>query len=120
MTMRGRSARRLLVPVVTVAAFALSGAGTGKADPSGPQAFFFGADCTGVGSVILVNAGPSRAAGLQVVGSTTVVLVAKNRALEEQAIADGTTCTFNSAGPDPNDLVTIEEPEVVPVVIVRR
>ena len=117
MTMRGRSARRLLVPVVTVAAFALSGAGTGKADPSGPQAFFFGVDCTGLGSVILVNAGPSRAAGLQVVGST---LVAKNRALEEQAIAAGTTCIFNSAGPDPNDLVPIDEPEVVPVVIVRR
>lgn len=117
--MRGPAARRFLVTAVTVAAFALCAAGTGQADPSGPQAFFFGVDCTGLGSVVLSNAGPSRAAGLQVVDSTTVVIVAKNRGLEMMANAAGTSCTFNSFGPTPGDLEPVDEPETVPVVIVR-
>jgi hypothetical protein len=117
--MRGRSARRFLVTAVTAAAFALSVAGTGQADPSGPQAFFFGVYCTGLGEVVLSNAGPSRAAGLQVVDSTTVVIVAKNRGLEEMAIAAGTSCTFETFGPTPDDLEPVEgEPQTVPVVIV--
>ena len=94
-------------------------AGAGQADPSGPQAFYFSADCTGLGTVLLVNSGPAHTAAVQVVGTNTVVLVPVNRSIEERALAAGTTCTFNAAGPDPNDLEPVEDPETVPVVIVR-
>ena len=117
--MRGSSTRGFLVSGVAAAAFALSTAATGLADPTGPQAFYFGVDCTGLGSVTLSNAGRSHAAALQVVGSTTVVLVAANRGLEERAIAAGTTCTFNAFGTDPSDLTPNPDPEERPVVIVR-
>ena len=51
------------------------------ADPTGPTAFYFGANCTGIGEVVLTNAGPSRAAALQVLGTTTIVLVPVNRGI---------------------------------------
>ena len=51
----GRSAATL----ATVGAAALAFAATGQADPNGPKAFYFGADPTGIGSVVLVNEGPA-------------------------------------------------------------
>ena len=82
------------------------------------NAFYFGADCTGIGSVVLVNAGPAHTAALQVLGANTVVLVPVNRAIEKRALAAGTTCTFLSHGTDPTDLEPNEEPETAPVVII--
>jgi hypothetical protein len=117
--MTTRTLRRSAATLVTVGAAAMALTATGQADPNGPQAFYFGADCTGIGSVVLVNAGPSRTAGLQVLGETTIVLVPVNRAIESRALAAGTTCTFMSHGADPSDLEPNEEPETVPVVIVN-
>jgi hypothetical protein len=118
--MRGLTLRRRAVTLATFGAAAMALAGSGHADPNGPQAFYFGADCTGIGSVVLVNAGPSRAAGLQVLGQNTIVLVPVNRAIEERALAAGTTCTFMSHGTDPANLEPNEEPSTDPVVIVGR
>jgi hypothetical protein len=117
--MTGRTLRRSTATLATVGAAAMALAGTGQADPNGPQAFYFGADCTGIGSVVLANAGPSHAAGLQVLGQSTIVLVPVNRAIEGRALAAGTTCTFMSHGADPSDLEPNAEPETVPVVIVN-
>ena len=118
--MTGRTLRRSAATLATVGAAAMALSATGQADPNGPQAFYFGASCTGIGSVVLVNAGPSRAAGLQVLGQNTIVLVPVNRAIEDRALAAGTTCTFMSHGADPNDLEPNEEPSTDPVVIISR
>ena len=117
--MSGRTLRRSAATLATVGAAAMALAATGQADPNGPTAFYFGADCTGIGSVVLANAGPSKAAGLQVLGRQTVVLVPVTGAIERRALAAGTTCTFLTHGADPNDLEPNEEPETVPVVIVN-
>jgi len=116
--MTGRTLRRSVATLATVGAAALALAATGQADPNGPQAFYFGADCTGIGSVVLVNTGPSRTAALQVLGTSTIVLVPVNQAIEERALAAGTTCTFLSHGTDPSNLEPNEEPSTDPVVIV--
>lgn len=117
--MRGRGLRTRFGTVAAIAVVALTVAGPGHADPTGPTAFYFGADCTGIGSVLLTNAGPSHAAALQVVGTNTIVLVPVNRGIEERGLAAGTTCTFTAFGADPNDLEQIEDPETFPVVIVN-
>ena len=117
-TMTGRTLRGSVATLATVGAAALAFTATGQADPNGPQAFYFGADCTGIGSVVLVNAGPSHAAALQVLGTSTIVLVPVNRAIEDRALAAGTTCTFLSHGTDPTDLEPNEEPSTEPVVII--
>lgn len=99
-----RSMRRGLTMVVGSLVAALALAGPVNADPSGPTAFYFAANCTGLGDVLLVNAGPSRTAALQVVGSTTVLLIPVNPALRERA---NTVCTITAAGPDPANLQPI-------------
>ena len=109
--MTGRRLRTSVAMLATMVAFALMLAGPGQADPTGPTAFYFGANCTGIGEVVLTNAGPSHAAGLQ-------VLVPVNRGIDERGIAAGTTCTFHAFGPDPNDLEENPNPETFPVVIV--
>ena len=116
--MMGLTLRRGAATLATFGLGAMALAAGGQADPSGPQAFYFGATCTGIGSVVLVNAGPSHAAGLQVLGRSTIVLVPVNRGLEERALAAGTTCTFISHGTDPSKLEPNEEPSTDPVVIV--
>jgi hypothetical protein len=116
--MTGRRLRTSVAMLATMVAFALMLAGPGQADPTGPTAFYFGANCTGIGDVVLTNAGPSRAAALQVLGTNTIVVVPVNRGIEERGIAAGTTCTFHAFGPDPNDLEEIPNPETFPVVIV--
>jgi hypothetical protein len=102
-----------------MAVFGVTLAGPAQADPTGPTAFYFGANCTGIGEVVLTNAGPSRAAALQVLGTNTIVLVPVNRGIEERGIAAGTTCTFHAFGPDPDDLEENPDPETFPVVIVN-
>ena len=116
--MRGRTLSRGTATLATVGAAAMALAATGQADPNGPNAFYFGADCTGIGSVVLVNTGPAHTAALQVLGQNTVVLIPVSRGIEERAFAAGTTCTFLSHGTDPTDLEPNDEPEIVPVVIV--
>jgi hypothetical protein len=117
--MRGpRRLRNGLGAVAAVGILALTAAGAARADPTGPTAFYFGANCTGIGEVVLTNAGPSRAAALQVIGTNTVVLVPKNRAIETRGMEAGTTCTFHAFGPDPNNLEETD-PETFPVVIVN-
>ena len=116
--MRGPYLRTSVSTLVAIGALALVLAGSGQADPTGPTAFYFGANCTGIGEVVLANAGPSNAAALQVLGSRTVVIVPKTRGLEARAIAAGTLCTFHAAGPDPSDLEENPDPETFPVVIV--
>jgi hypothetical protein len=116
--MRGRRLRTSVATLATLAAFALTLAATGQADPTGPTAFYFGANCTGIGEVVLANTGPSNAAALHVLGTNTNVLVPKNRAIETHGIAAGTTCTFHAFGPDPNTLQETD-PQTFPVVIVN-
>ena len=110
--------RRSTATLATAGAAAMALAATGQADPSGQRAFYFGADCSGIGSVVLVNEGPARTAALQVLGENTVVLVPVSRGIEKRALGAGTTCTFLSHGADPTDLEPNEDPEIVPVVIV--
>jgi hypothetical protein len=107
--------RAVLASVVAAFVFAVPA----QADPTGPTAFYFSATCTGLGSVILTNAGPSLTAALQVLGSTTVVLLPVNQGIVKRAFAAGTTCTFTGAGPSPDDLVAFDPPRPPdPVVIV--
>ena len=95
-------------------------AGGVSADPiAGPTAFEFSATCSGLGSVILTNAGPSHGA-LLVVGTSIGVLVPEvatpSSALLQKALAAGTTCTFTGGGP-PGNIEPID-PVTLPVVIV--
>jgi hypothetical protein len=117
--MRKRTAslplRAVLASVVVAFVFALPA----QADPTGPTAFYFSATCTGLGSVVLTNAGPSLTAALQVLGSTTVVLLPVNEGIVRRALAEGTTCTFTGFGPSPDDLAPFDPPRPPdPVVIV--
>jgi len=109
----------LLAGIVTAAVCAT--AAPVRADVTGPRAFYFGATCTGIGDVILTNVGPSHTAALQVLGSTTVVLVPDTHSpgvpgLESQAAAAGTTCTFTAGGDSPDQLEPFG-PLTLPVVI---
>jgi hypothetical protein len=107
--------RVVLASVVAAFVFALPA----QADPTGPTAFYFSATCTGLGSVVLTNAGPSLTAALQVLGSTTVVLLPVNKGIVRRALAEGTTCTFTGFGPSPDDLTPFDPPRPPdPVVIV--
>jgi hypothetical protein len=117
--MRGRRLRTSVATLATMVVFASMLATPGQADPTGPTAFYFGANCTGIGEVVLTNAGPSHAAALQVLGTNTVVLVPVSRGIEERGLAAGTSCTFHAFGPDPSDLEENPNPETFPVVIVN-
>jgi hypothetical protein len=116
--MRTLRLRRGLAMATVAGAFAVTFAAPSQADPTGPTAFYFSADCTGTGSVLLTNAGPSRTAALQVVGTNTIILVPVNRGIVELALAAGTTCTFTGFGSDPDALEEIENPHADPVVII--
>ena len=96
----------MIVTIVAAGAVSLMVASGVSADPiSGPTAFEFSATCSGLGSVILTNAGPSHGA-LLVVGTSIGVLVPEvatpSSALLQKALAAGTTCTFTGGGPPGN------------------
>jgi hypothetical protein len=95
-------------------------AGGVSADPiAGPTAFEYTATCSGLGSVILTNAGPSHGA-LLVVGTSASVLVPEatpSPALLQKALAAGTTCTFTGGGAPGN--IEPFDPFTLPVVIVN-
>ena len=112
--------RRLIATIVAAGAVSLMVASGVSADPiSGPTAFEFSATCSGLGSVILTNAGPAFGA-LHVVGTNAIVLVPEaiitSPGLLERARAAGTTCTFTGGGP-PGNIEPID-PVTLPVVIV--
>jgi hypothetical protein len=105
----------VLAFVVAAFVFAVPAQG----DPTGPTAFYFSATCTGLGSVVLTNAGPSQTAALQVLGKRTIVLLPVNQGIVRRALAEGTTCTFTGFGPSPDDLAPFDPPRPPdPVVIV--
>ena len=117
--MREQTASKRLVAVLASAVAAvLIGAIPVQADPTGTTAFYFSATCTGLGDVILTNAGPSQTAALQVLGSTAVALLPVNRGIIAKALANGTSCTFTGFGPSPDDLTPFIPPRPPdPVVI---
>jgi hypothetical protein len=93
------------------------------ADVTGPQAFYFTATCSGIDDVLLVNATQGRNAMLQVVGTTTIVLVGSSPSgspgIQNRAAAAGTTCTFTGFGPSPDQIEPVNPPITEPVVIVN-
>jgi hypothetical protein len=115
--------RRIAVALPAVGAVSLlSFAAPVRADVVGPQAVYFAATCTGIGDVIVTNAGLSRTIAFQVLGRTTVVLVPDTTnpsgvsGLASQAAAAGTTCTFTAGGESPDQLDPFP-PVTLPVVI---
>jgi hypothetical protein len=115
--------RRSAVALVAVGTVSLlSFAAPVRADVVGPQAFYFAATCTGIGDVVVTNAGLSRTIAFQVLGTTTVVLVPDTSnpsgvpGLASQAAAAGTTCTFTAGGGSPDQLDPFP-PITLPVVL---
>jgi hypothetical protein len=101
--------RRFIATIAAAGAALLMVASSVSADPvAGPTAFEFSATCSGLGSVILTNAGPSHGA-LLVVGTSTSVLVPEaatpSPALLQKALAAGTTCTFTGGAAGPHRAV---------------
>ena len=93
-----------------------------RADVRGPQAFYFEATCSDIGTVLMTNVGQARTTVFQVVGTTTVVLLTSSSnpggppGIGNLANAAGTTCTFFEAGPAPDDLQpfgSITEPVLI-------
>lgn len=118
-----RLSRRVAGALVVVGAVTLlSFAAPVRADVVGPQAFYFAATCTGLGDVVVTNAGVSRTIAFQVLGTTTVILVPDTTnpsgvpGLASQAAAAGTTCTFTAGGDSPDQLDPFP-PITLPVVI---
>jgi hypothetical protein len=118
--------RRFIATIAAAGAASLMLASGVSADPvAGPTAFEFSATCSGMGSVILTNAGPAFGA-LHVVGTNAIVLVPvqdgvggiiTSPGLLTQALAAGTTCTFTGGGPPGN--IEPFDPITLPVVIVN-
>jgi len=113
--------RRLIATIVAAGAVSLMVSSGVSADPiAGPTAFEFSATCSGLGSVILTNAGPAFGA-LHVVGTNAIVLVPEaiitSPGLLTQALAAGTSCTFTGGGPPGN--IEPFDPITFPVVIVN-
>ena len=114
--------RRFTATIALAGAASLMLATGTPADPiAGPTAFEYSATCTGIGSVMLTNAGPSHGV-LLVVGTSASVLVPEaatpSPALLQQALAAGTTCTFTAGGP-PGHIGPFDNPFTLPVVIVN-
>ena len=101
-------------------AVVISGVGAGVARADQPplefagQPFYFAANCTGIGDVILVNQSLAHNAALRIVGGHGVVLVGKP-GIEKRANAE---CTFTGGGLSPETIEPFDEPSTVPVVIV--
>jgi hypothetical protein len=115
--------RRSAVALVAVGtASLLSFAAPVRADVVGPRAFYFAATCTGIGDVVVTNAGLSKTIAFQVLGMTTVVLVPDTSnpsgvpGLASQAAEAGTTCMFTAGGGSPDQLDPFP-PLTLPVVI---
>jgi len=121
--MVSRLLRRSLVMVAGVGVAIMLFAAPLHADVNGPQAFYFTATCSGIGDVLLVNTIPARTAALQVVGSTTVVLVgsepSSSPGVQNKAAAAGTSCTFTGFGPAPDQIEQLDPPVTQPAVIVN-
>jgi hypothetical protein len=112
--------RSLAVAAIALVA-AMVGVGTAAADPlQSPRTFQFALTCTGLGDVLATNVGNANNRAVQVVGTTTVILIPLDDTpgLESQALAAGTTCTVTAAGP-PGALEPVEPPVTLPVVIIN-
>jgi hypothetical protein len=75
------------------------------------QPFYFGATCTGVGDVILVNQSLATRPALRVVGSTTVIIPRF-----EAGEANG-ECTFTGGGFSVDTIEPFDEPFTVAALI---
>ena len=113
---------RLLAAASIAAISALAAAGAAPAEPgASPQAFFFSAECTGLGEVTLSNIGPSHTAALHVVGGQAVVIGPFSGGAggtEQLADAAETSCTLTGGGTSPDDIEPFDEPFTVPALIV--
>jgi len=107
--------------VITGVLAATQVTGVAHADVGGAQAFQFEETCTGLGQVLVTNAGPSHSGVFQVVGTDTILQFPISdhppTAWIAKAAAAGTTCTVTAAGP-PGNLQPID-PVEFPVVIVN-
>jgi len=119
--------RRSLAVTAIALVCAVGGATTAAADPvQPPKTFQFAMTCTGIGSVLATNIGPSQTAAFQVVGTNAVILpgftgefgLVSAPGLVTRALAAGTTCTLTAAGL-PGALEPVEPPVTFPVVIVN-
>lgn len=94
------------------------GAGVARADQPplefAGKPFYFGASCTGLGDVILVNQSLANTAALRIVGGHGVVLLVKP-GIEKRADAE---CTFTGGGFSPETIEPFDEPFTLPAVIV--
>jgi hypothetical protein len=108
--------RLLLAAIVVVVAGV--GAGVARADQPplelAGQPFYFGASCTGLADVILVNQSLANTAALRIVGGHGVVLLVKP-GIEKRADAE---CTFTGGGFSPETIEPFDEPFTLPAVIV--
>jgi hypothetical protein len=115
--------RRAAVTLAGVGAAVMIFAASVRADVTGPQAFYFEATCSDIGTVLMTNVGQARTTVFQVVGQTTVVLLTASSnpagppGLANLANAAGTTCTFFEGGPSPDQLQPF--PPITEPVLIR-
>ena len=115
--------KRTLAMIFVVALTAFAGAGVASADRGDHgKPFYFSANCTGLGDVILSSIGLSRGAAQHVVGSNAVVVVTDAspggaRGIETAPPASGATCTFTGGGFSLADIQPFDEPFTRAVLI---
>jgi hypothetical protein len=115
--------KRLLVTVAVATVVALAGGGTASADRGDHgKPFYFSANCTGLGNVILSNIGLSHNAALRVLDSNVVVVatdasIGGARGIETAPPASGSTCTFTGGGFSLTDIQPFDEPFTRSVLI---
>jgi hypothetical protein len=109
---------RLKALLATIAAVVLGvGAGVARADAPPHELagtpFYFAANCTGLGDVIVVNQSLAHTGAVRVVGSQTVIVLGKP-GIELHANAE---CTFTGGGFSPETIEPFDEPFTLPVHI---
>jgi hypothetical protein len=115
--------KRTLAMLFVVGLTALAGAGVAWADRGDHgRPFYFSANCTRLGDVILSSIGLSRGAAQHVVASNAVVVVTDAspggaRGIETAPPASGATCTFIGGGFSLTDIQPFDEPFTRAVLI---
>jgi hypothetical protein len=106
-------------PLLAAIAVVVAGVGAGVARADAPPhelagtPFYFAASCTGLGDVIVVNQSLAHTGSVRVVGSQSVIVLAKPRI---EAHANG-ECTFTGGGFSPETIEPFDEPFTLPVHI---
>jgi hypothetical protein len=115
--------KRLLATMSIATVVVLAAPGVASADRGDHgKPFYFSANCTGLGDVILSNIGLSHNAALRVLDSKVVVVatdasIGGARGIESAPPAAGTTCTFTGGGFSLADIQPFEEPFTRAVLI---